>query len=187
VGAWVALAPVRARGEALALEALGRSPAQIAAAAAAGGALVAIAAAMLLGAGGRAVDVEGFFPSATHASAWTWDGSAFVDRIQGLRVGADGAPERAAVEPAAVLAGIPPFGRASAAVATALAGLALPLLVARAALVRARALPVALAAGAALAASVVVFQAAAARLVPAWLGVLPGLVLLAEAVRRYRA
>jgi hypothetical protein len=186
VGAWVALAPVRARGEALALEALGRSPAQIAAAAAVGGALVALVAAMLLGAGGRAVDVAGFFPTATHAAAWTWDGAGFVDRVQGLRVGTDGAPQRFVVEAGTVLTGVPPFGRAAAAVATALAGLALPLLVAHASVVRARPLPVALAAGAALAASVVLFQAAAARLVPAWLGVLPPLVLLAVAVRRWR-
>src|ERR1700722_9478623 len=38
VGAWAALAPVMARGEAAALGALGRSPAQIAAAAVGGGA-----------------------------------------------------------------------------------------------------------------------------------------------------
>jgi hypothetical protein len=190
VGAWVALAPVRARGEALALEALGRSPAQIAIPAVLGGALVAVLAAALLGAGGRAVDVEGFFPTARHASGWAWDGGggggAFVDRTQGLRVGADGAATRVAAAAATALAGVPVGGRAAAAVATALAGVALPLLVGHAAFLRASAWRLAVAAGAALAVSIIAFQAAAARLLPAWLGALPPLVLLAFAVRRYR-
>src|SRR5579871_4525753 len=48
VGAWGALAPVRARGEALALEALGRTRAQIAGAAVAGSAAVALVAALAM-------------------------------------------------------------------------------------------------------------------------------------------
>lgn len=189
VGAWVSLAPVRSRGEALALEALGRSPAQIALAAVLGGALVALVAAVLLGAGGRAVDVEGFFPAATHGGTWLWDaaGGAFVDRAQGLRVGADGAAVRVAAEAAGTLGGVPSGGRASAAVATALAGIALPLLVGHAAFGRARVGRLTLAAGAALAATVIAFQAAAARQLPAWVGAAPTLLLLAFAVRRYRA
>ncbi|HEY8041174.1 MAG TPA: hypothetical protein VIF15_15310 [Polyangiaceae bacterium] len=200
IGAWVALAPVRARGEARALAALGRSRAQIAAAAVAGAALVALAAALAIGALVR-VDVAGFFPTATRASAWGWEGGAFVDRAQGLRVGQDGAPARLVAEGMASLAAIPPHGRAAAAAATALAGIALPLLLAHALLGRSpegvwgprdRRLTredaaAALAAGAAIAGSVLLFQAAAARQAPALLGALPPLALLAFAVRRYRA
>lgn len=143
--------------------------------------------AVLLGVGARAVDVEGFFPTARHASGWAWDGAAFVDRSQGLRIDADGAASRFAAEVGTALAGVPSGGRAAAAVATALAGVALPLLVAHAAFAREHAWRLAVAAGAALAGSIVAFQAAAARHSPAWLGALPPLLLLAFAVRRYRS
>jgi hypothetical protein len=185
IGAWVALAPVRSRGEALALEALGRSRPQIAAAAVLGGTLVALAAALALGLV-RAVDVTGFFPTATHGSAWAWKGTAFADVVHGLRVGADGAPGVIPAEAGHALTGIPPYGRAAASAVTACAGLALPLLLGHALLERARALPLVLCAGGAIAGSVVAFQAAAAGHIPASLGVLPTLALLAFAVRRYR-
>src|ERR1700723_416531 len=95
IGAAVALAPVRSRGEARALAALGRARLEIAAGAVAGAALTALLAAALLGLV-RAVDVAGFFPTATHASAWRWEGGTFVDAARGLRVAADGMPERIA-------------------------------------------------------------------------------------------
>jgi hypothetical protein len=185
VGAWVALAPALSRGEALALESLGRSRAQIAAAAVTGGALVAVVASIALGLG-RAVDVAGFFPTATHASAWAWGGAGFVDALHGLRVGADGAPVRIAPDAGRVSAGIPLHGRAAAATLTALAGVALPLLLAHGLLERRRVLPSVAAAVAAVAASVLLFQAAAAGHLPALVGTLPALALLAFAVRRYR-
>jgi hypothetical protein len=184
IGAWVALAPVVARGEALALEALGRSRPQIAASAVLGGALVALTAALGLGLV-RAVDVRGFFPTATHGSVWTWTGTAFTDAVHGLRVGVDGAPVRIPAEPGRTLVGIPRYGRAAASAATFLAGLALPLLLAHALLERARALPLVLLVGTVIAASVVAFQAAAAGHIPAALAALPSLALLALAVWRY--
>ncbi|HTB74309.1 MAG TPA: hypothetical protein VK762_13755 [Polyangiaceae bacterium] len=203
VGAWGALAPVRARGEVRALEALGRSRVQIALAAIAGGAAVALAAAVVLGAI-RAVDVAGFYPSAIHASAWRWESGAFVNRALGLVVDAAGSPARFAA-PAEVrpLTGIPQGGRAAAAIATALAGVALPMLLAELLMarhagpaegerlgdagVRASRWPAAAAAGAAIALSVMLFQAAAARLVPPICAALPPAALLAFAVRRYKA
>jgi len=185
VGAWAALAPVMARGETVALGALGRSRAQIAAAAVGGGALVALAAAAAVGVL-RGVDVTGFFPTATHASAWSWSGTGFVDPLHGFRVGADGTPTRIAAVAGRGITGIPAFGRAAASLMTAMAGLALPLLLAHTMLARARALPVILVAGLAVVSSVVIFQAAAAGRLPAALGVLPALVLLGVAVRRYR-
>jgi hypothetical protein len=203
IGAWGALAPVRARGEVRALEALGRSRVQIAVAAIAGGAAVALAAAVVVGAI-RVVDVAGFYPSALHASAWHWQDGAFVNRALGLTVDAGGTPARfAPPADAHPLAGIPHGGRAAAAIATALAGVALPMLLAQLLLARhagpaagerlgdGRAVSSArwpaVAAAAAIALSVMLFQAAAVRLVPALTATLPPAALLAFAVGRYRA
>lgn len=195
IGAWVALQPVRSRGEARALEALGRSPAELAVAAAAGGAVVALAAAVVIGSLAR-VDVAGFYPTASRVSVWSWDGAQFVDAARGLRVAADGAIVRAAAASpgGAPASSIPAHGRAAAALTTAIAGLALPMLVAHALLGRAPGARVrredamaVFASGVAVASSVVLFQAAAARLVPAMLAVIPAALLLAMAVRRYRA
>lgn len=193
VGAATALAPARWRGEALALACLGRSKLQVVLAAVAGGAAIALAAALAIGVV-RAVDVAGFYPTATHGSAWRWTGDAFVDVAHGLRVAADGAPRRAPVEPSAVLATLPRFARGAAALTTALAGIALPLLLAHSLLAKAPgsaferrdAWPAAWAA-ASMAGSVVLFQAAAAHRAPALVAALPALALLAGAARRYRA
>jgi hypothetical protein len=198
IGAWVALAPVRSRGEALALAALGRSPAQVAAAAVAGGALVALVAAVTISV--APVDITAFFPRAARASAWVWQNDAFIDSAQGLRVGSDGAPVRLVPEMAATLQDTPRHGRAAAALATAIAGLAMPLLVANALLMpsigrtpgrqstRARHdITVGLASAVTVGACVVLFQAAAAQHVPALLGAVPAVTLLAFAVWRYRA
>jgi hypothetical protein len=197
-------AAVRARGEVRALEALGRSRVQIALAAIAGGAAIALAAAAVLGAI-RTVDVTGFYPAALHPNAWQWQDGAFVNRAQGLVVDADGTPTRLAPPTEARrLTGIPQGGRAAASIATALAGVALPMLLAQLLLARhagtalgerlgpshvtaSARWPVAAATAAAIAASVMLFQAAAARLVPALSAALPPAALLAFAVGRYRA
>ncbi len=193
LGASAALAPVRWRREGEALAALGRSRVEVAAGAVAGGALVALAAALAIGLVGR-VDVSGFYPTATHASAWRWDGAAFVDGARGLRVAADGVPHVAPVEAGLLATGLPPHARAAAAATTALAGLALPLLLAHALLSRApedrfdrRDGLVALAAVLSIAGSVILFQAAAARQLPALSAAGPALALLALAAQRYRA
>jgi hypothetical protein len=201
IGTWSALASARARGEVLALASLGRSRVELAAAAAAGGALVAAAAAVAIAA--TPVDARVFFPRATPTPAWSWQTGAFVDRGQGLKVGADGAPvwiERDDAQPAP--AAIPRHGRAAAALATATAGLSFPLLVGHGLLARRTRSPgrtrrvrdgesppgpwtAWLACGAAMATCIVLFQAAAVRAAPAMLGVLPPGALLVFAARRY--
>ncbi len=196
LGVAAALAPATWRGEAGALAALGRSRLQIAMPGALGGALVAASAALALGVVAR-VDVNGFYPTATRASAWRWDGTAFVDGLHGLRVAADGMPTKTAIEAGALLNALPPHARAAAALTTAVAGLALPLLLAHALLgrrsdragARARRAEAALVAATvgSIAASVVLFQAAAARQVPAGAAVVPAALLLALAFQRYRA
>jgi hypothetical protein len=201
IGTWAGLAPVRARGEAVALAALGRSPARIAAAAVAGGALAAVAAAVAILVA-RRVDVSGFYPMATHASDWVWQSGGFVDRVRGLRVEADGTlADAAPPQDLAALDAIPPGGRPAAAIATGLSGVALPMLLAHAmiarpaqrtrgkpdrALVRSDA-GAAVAAAATCATCLVCFQAAAARHLPAVVAVVPPLALLAFAVWKYRA
>ncbi len=195
LGAWVALAPTLVRGEALALQALGRSPAQIGAAAVAGAGLVALVVACAIGTD-RAVDVTGFYPLITHPSAWRWVDGNFVDDARGLRVLADGALESfGTVHRVAGDSPVPPHGRAAAALAMVAAGIALPMLVAQAVLlgsdgVRQGPAPrgrrwVVVASAVAVIGSVLFFQAAAARRVPAAMGALPPAVLLAFAVRRY--
>ena len=129
-----------------------------------------------------------------------------MNRAQGLRVGADGTPERVGATPAESrpLIKIPPWGRAAASIATALAGVALPMLLAQLLLARhvgpsvgerlgpARAAaaarwPAVTASAGAVMGSVMLFQAAAAHLVPALLAILPPAALLLFAANRYRA
>ncbi|MCL2448919.1 MAG: hypothetical protein FWD17_08230 [Polyangiaceae bacterium] len=204
IGVWGALAPVRARGEARALEALGRTRGQVGAAAVSGGAAVAVAAAAVV-AGLGTVSLAGFYPTVTHARAWRWEGDAFVDRLHAVRVGADAMPQllpQADDQAASLPTAIPPHGRAAAALVTALTGVALSMLLAQGLLSpsrRARSVrrrfalsalpggaPVA-ATGAVVATTIVLFQAAAARLLPSLVAVVPAAALILFALRRYWA
>jgi hypothetical protein len=185
VGAWLALAPARARGDDRALETLGRSPWQREAAAIAGGAIVAVVSALAIACLAR-IDVAGFYPRAEESIRWTYDGSGFTSGDGKWRV-AGGAP---AIVPAPEVeqapTGIPARGRSSAALATAALGLALPMLVARARSRRAAALTSG-AIGAMALATVLAFQAAAAAVASPLVAPLPPLLLLAWAASRYRA
>jgi hypothetical protein len=185
-GAWMGLAAARARGEVRALAALGRSPAQVGAGAVAGAAGFAIVSAALI-ATVPSIGVEGFYPSVPRAQGFFLQDDALVDESGALRVGPDGAPERVAsarpptVEPRV---SVPRHGRAAAALATMLAGTALPLLVAR---VRAGRIARATAgAAAAMVGALLLFQAAAAHRVHVGWTVIPPMLLLAAAIRIYR-
>jgi hypothetical protein len=191
VGAWLALAPARARGDDLALEAVGRSPWERHMAAIAGGAVIALLAAFAIALAPR-VDVRAFYPRAEPALEWRFDGSAFVssDAREGQqarwRVGPDGAPSRGTGAVGERGSDLPKGARAAAGLATALAGLAWPMIAARLRArdaVRAAIAPTALAA----LATVLAFQAAAAARAPALAGALPPLFLLVWAASRYRS
>jgi hypothetical protein len=201
VGVWGVLAHVHARGEVRALGALGRTPAASGAAAVVGGSLVAIVAAAIVGAV-PAVDVSGFYPVATRTAAWEWHDGAFEDRTQGLRLDASGTPSR--LEPVHFTASsvpLPARARLAAALATVLSAIALAALTARAVLSRTTdgASPSrggrcerglsrdVLVAGLSAAASVALFQSAAAHRASALWAVGPSAALLAFALRRYRA
>jgi hypothetical protein len=186
IGTWMGLAAARARGETRALEALGRSPAQLGAPAVTGAAAFAIAAAATI-ASVSSVGVEGFFPSVPRAQAFFLQDDALVDAKGELRVRVDGVPERVEsprppqVEPGVT---IPEHGRLAAALATLFAGMALPLLVARlrpGAIARG-----VVGVGGAIAAALVLFQAAAGHRVHVAWAVAPPLLLLAAALRVYR-
>jgi hypothetical protein len=188
VGAWLALAPARARGDERALAALGRSPWEREVAAILGGAIVALAAALAIGCLAR-IDVSGFYPRPEQSLHWTFDGAAFTSDGGQWRVGADGAPSLARTPPTeapGAAEGVPPRGRASAALSTAALGLALPMLVARARSRRAATLALGAIAAGALA-TLLAFQAAAAAVASPLLAPVPPLLLLAWAASRYRA
>lgn len=192
VGAALALGTARLRDEARALEALGRSPRQIALAAALGAALPSVLVALLLATWTR-LDVEAFYPRAPRAETFTWSeaSSSFESAELRVRVGEDGEATPLAVADAPSEpddGSLPRGGRSSAALATALAGSALAILASRAVLTpslqgeqktrRRRLLALALGLLCALA-TLVAFQAAAARVVPAFVAVIaPGLLLV---------
>ncbi len=191
VGAWLALAPARARGDDLALASIGRSPWEREAAAIGGGASVALAAALAL-ACSSGIDVGGFYPRAEESIHWSRaSSSGFVSDDGVWRVGEGGVPSivtprRASVGSSEARGGVPRAGRASAALATAILGLALPAIVAS--LGSRRSVRRSLAAmGAGALATLLAFQAAAAGLAPAVLAPLPPLLLLAWAASRYRS
>src|SRR5580698_7195387 len=68
---WGALGPVKARGEALALAALGRTSREISAAAVSGALLVCLASCVAI-AVVPSVDVPSFYPIASHPASWQW-------------------------------------------------------------------------------------------------------------------
>ncbi len=187
VGAWLALAPGRARGEDVALAALGRSPWQRHLAAIAGGAAVAVLAAVVISAVPR-VDVRGFYPRAEQAIAWVPVADGFASGDGRWYVAGAGVPRYA--ERAAAAEGssssLPRGARAAAALATALAGVALPMLAAGVRSRRRAAAALAAVAGTSVL-TVLAFQAAAAARAPALIAPIVPLLLLAAVATGYRS
>ena len=190
VGAALALGTARARSEVRALEALGRSPAESARYAALGAALPSLLMALAIAAAGS-VDVGGFYPRAPRGESFVREEGAFVSSGLGVRVTDDG--DARALDDKSMSAGnrdegLPRAARGSAATTTALAGIALALVASRAVVrpslsdrktrrrLRIRAAVAVL--GCALF-TLVAFQAAAARVAPAMLAIVPPAVLLA--------
>ena len=188
-GTWLALSRRRMRGELLALEGLGRSPQINALGAVVGGAAIAVAASFFV-AVVPFVDVAGFYPESASVSAHSettrFEGGSFVDHRRGLRFANDGSFEKV-TEPAPLpieQASTPPSRRGAAAVAIALAGVALPLLIAslrraiRSRVIAALAVLVPL--------TVLLFHAVAAQKAGAFVVILPPLGLLSLAAWSYR-
>jgi hypothetical protein len=192
VGVALALGTARVQQESRALEALGRSPLETGRAAALGAALPSVViAAVILSI--PSVDVGAFYPRPARGDTFVFTGSAFESPTLGVRVDADGDVQPLEGGTASPDAELPCGARVAASVATALAGLSLALVTAQAALrtsllderARRRMRAVAFGEGCACAILMVVaFQAAAARMAPAALAVLPPAALLALALAR---
>ena len=194
VGAVLALGTARVRLESRAFEALGRSPAETSRAAAIGAALPSLVVALAI-ACVPAVDISAFYPRAVRGDAFVVTADGFESRSLGVKIDRDGETTPLETTPSAPDAGLPNGARLAAAGATALAGLALALVSARAALrrsllderarrrMRATAFVEAFACATL---TLILFQAAAARLVPAAAAVVPSSVLLALALARLR-
>jgi hypothetical protein len=183
-GTWLGQARGWAKGEGRALAGLGRSPLAVSAASVLGGAVVAWAAALTIALVTR-VDVATFYPVARAPDAFVAEGGGtFLEVATGQRVRSDGsiAPPSGAASHLPTSSPIPAGGRAAAALATGLAGLSLPLLVARTS--RGSRLERAAVILLSSAASVFLFHAVAAHLVGAMAAILPSLCLLVWACLR---
>ncbi len=192
VGVALALGTARVRQESRAFEALGRSPVETGRAAALGAALPSVVIAALILAV-PSVDVGAFYPRPARGDTFVSTGSGFESPTLGVRVDAAGDVHPLEGEPPPPDAELPRGARLAAAAATGLAGLALALVTARAALrtsllddrARRRMRAAAFAEGCTCAVlTLVAFQAAAARIAPASLAVLPPAALLALALAR---
>jgi hypothetical protein len=180
---FLALRRAERRGEMLALESIGTSPARIAACAVAAAAALGLIAALCI-ASFRGPALESFFPHASAHGDVRVEGDAFVDPYRGVRIDHDGelTREKKIAQPEMPEA---PGRAASAAILTALLGAALPLVAARG--VRHElARPTAIA-GLMCALCMLLAQATAAGRSPAVLVCLPAAALLVYAALRYRS
>lgn len=194
VGAALALGTARVRQESRAFEALGRSPAETSRAAALGAALPSLVVALAI-AFVPAVDISAFYPRAVRGDTFVATAEGFESTSLGVKIAPDGETTPLVTTPAAPDEGLPRGARWAAAGATALAGLALALVSARAALRRSllderarrrmRATAFVETVTCAML-TLVLFQASAARLVPALAAIAPSTVLLTLALARLR-
>lgn len=195
IGAALALGTARVRDETRALEALGRSPGQTARAAALGAALPSLLIGIAIGLS-SIIDVSGFYPRAPRGDAFVYADGAFTSPTLGVRVTDDGEPHPIAGRRTSADDELPRHARSAAAFATAMAGIALSLVAARAVLRvsllhrrgrRRRRAAAAIQVFACALLTLVAFQAAGARVAPASLAMLPPAVLLGTALLGYRA
>lgn len=195
IGAALALGTARVRIETRALEALGRSPGQSAFAAALGAALPSILIGIAI-ASSSVIDVSGFYPRAPRGDVFVYVDGAFSSPTLGVRVTPEGDPQAIDGMGNTPDEGLPRHARAAAATATAMAGIALSLVAARAVLRvsllhrrgrRRRRVVAGVQVFACVLFTLVAFQAAAARVSPASLAMLPPALLLGVALLGYRA
>lgn len=185
-GVVLALGTARQKQEIHALETLGRSPAEIATAAVCGATLPSIVVAALLGLGVPR-DVSAFYPRAVQADAFVYRDGAFESASLGVRVRPSGDLEPSSLVPADG-DGLPRHAHGASALSTALSAVAFVVLGATAVQAtspsdarrrRRRRVEGAIALIATSLVTVVLFQAAAARVVDAWVGAVPPLLLTA--------
>ncbi len=176
------VAQQRSRGEERALSAMGARPERTSAPAALGASLVALAAALAIGLG-PALPIGGFFPQPPNAPAYRDEGTRFVSTGEGIAVDLEGEIE-IIEKRSEVSLPLPRGARGSAAITTALSGLALCLAIAR---TRRENLGRSIAVISAFAvATLLAFQlAAASRLTPV-ASTVPAALVLGATLRSYR-
>lgn len=182
----LALARASRRGELLALEAIGCSPARAALFVVIAASALSIAAAASV-AGARGVALDAFFPRApSRADVRVDHDDGFRDDARGVRIARDGAMTRVAAADVALSAPRASGPRtASAALVLVAFGIAFPLVAARATK-RVEGKPL-IAAAAMCALCILLLQAAAADRAPAVLAIFPAVALLVFAIVRYRS
>jgi hypothetical protein len=184
---FLALRRAERRGEMLAFESVGVSPARVCAYAVVAAAVLGVIAAACVSSF-RGPALESFFPHATARGDVRPEGNGFVDPYRGVRIDRDGelVREKQIAQPQMPEA---PGRAASAAILTALLGVALPLVAARG--VRSdRVTPLAPSmaiAGLMCALCMLLAQATAAGRSPAALVCVPAAALLVYATVRYRS
>jgi hypothetical protein len=180
LGAWLTMAPLRTRGDVIALEALGRNPWEMARPAIAASVLLHALACALL----AILPVHGFFPRPAPVSSIVFKDGDFVDGTKGVRIHADGT-----LEPADIVSSsheqTPGGARFAVGAMLLFAGAALPMwaLVVR----REQAAKAALAGAVTGGATVLCFHASAQGQLPAIAAAVPSGALLAFALMRYRS
>jgi hypothetical protein len=179
LGTLAAVEVAAARGELLALAAVGVAPARAVAGAMLGGVAVGLSGPALVLAG--LADLGALFPREAAARHWTPDRDGIVEATLGLRVGADGG--LTLLPAAAAPTGLPPAAATFALLAIALAALVVP---AWATAARASARRSAVLGGLAAATAIVAFQGVGAGRLPAWVLVAAPVVLAIEAIARSR-
>lgn len=179
-GAWLALSPLRTRGDLRALAAIGRNPWQIVRPAVAASALAHVCGAALVVSSALAAGT--FFPRAAAKPPVVFRDGDFIDEAKGIRIRADGMMQGAPITSPPSATRVPPMGRFAVGTVLLLWGAALPMwaLLERR---RRRALGYGLATAGA---TIFCFHAAAAGAMPALVAVLPSGALLAGATVRYR-
>lgn len=190
-GVVLALGTPRQEQEIHALETLGRSPGEIVTAAVCGAVLPSLVVALLLGLGVPR-DVSAFYPRSVQADTFVYRDGAFESSSLGVRVDPSGALGPSSLPPTDG-DGLPRHAHGASALSTALSALAFATLSASAVQAttpldarrrRQRRVEGAVALIATSLATVVLFQAAAAHIVGALVGVVPPLVLtIAIAIR----
>jgi hypothetical protein len=183
VGAWLAMAPLRARGDERALAAIGRSPWEIARPAVFASVLLHAIAALVLAASPTKL-LQTFFPRPPAAQSIVWEGHDFLDTARGIVIHVDGSMDKVAAT-TALEPNNPSFARLAVGLVLLFAGAALPMwaLLVR----RKQAATVGLAGAATAGATILCFHAAAVGQLPAITAALPSGALLAGAALRYRS
>lgn len=194
VGVALAVGTARARSETRTLETLGRTPARSTFAAILGAAFPSLIVALLIATPAR-IDVTAFYPRAPRGETFVFHDDAFESRTLGARVSSEGELQLLPTATVSDDALLPRGARTVSALVTLLSSVGLVLVFAHASMresytdprtVRSRRITAGVAATTSVIATILALQAAAARVLPTAVAVLPALLLLIFAATTHR-